>query len=150
MMRWILGIIISLFTLVNACLFPDKVELWYPMDMEKLNRSGEFMLVNNALIKDYGEFMVSVSKGGIRISCTRRYFDCMSNETFRSLLDEMEDYGAFDLSKDDKDTIASLFEMNVIIRKLDRKDMLKVRIKEFIMRFIGKFFCVNYEKLRIC
>jgi len=152
MMKWILTVItVSLvIASVYACVFPDKVELWYPINIEKLNESNEFKIINNALVKEYDEFIVSVSKEGVRIVCTKEYFNCINNKTFRTLLDEMESYGAFDLSKEDKDTIASLFERNVIIKKLERKDLLRVRVKEFIMRFLGRFFCVNYEKVKAC
>ena len=152
MMKWILIVVIVSLVIasVNACIFPDKVELWYPINIEKLSGSDEFEIVNNALVKEYDEFLVSVSKEGIRVVCTKKYFNCLDNETFRVLLDEMESYGAFDLSKEDKDTIASLFERNVIIKKLERKDLLRVRVKEFIMRFLGRFFCVNYEKVKVC
>lgn len=143
-------VVLIVLSTVHACILPDKVELWYDINVERLEKSGEFKKVDNALVKEYDEFLVSVAQNGIRIVCTKKYINCLSNETFRSLLDEMESYGAFDLSKEDKDTITSLFERNVIIRKLEKKDLLRVRIKEIIMRFLGRFFCVSYQKVKVC
>jgi len=144
-MKWL--IIALVLSSVAACVFPDRIELWYPINVTKLKENEYF---NYGVIKEYEDFFVSVSTDGLRIVCTKKYFNCIDNTTFRNLLDEMENYGAFDLSKEDKDSIASLFERNVIIKRMKKVDLLKIKIKELIMRFLGKLFCVNYEKLKAC
>lgn len=142
-------------TLVSACIFPDSFEFYYPINFEKVkfeikNLDLDYEIINNTILLDYNEFTLGISNESVVTNCKQPIINCLDNSTLRSILDDLESWGAYDLSKQDKDTIASLYERNIIIRQLEKKDLIKLKIKGFISKIIGKFICTNYEKVNKC
>jgi len=141
-------------TIVEAQIL-STVEFYHPMDIDMIkigleDEDQKYEIVNESLIIHYKDFLVIVKKDGAFIACNTLMSDCLDNSTFRSVLQDLEDWNAYDLSKDDKDTIASLYRPGVIIRRMNTQDLLFLRIKGFIGRLLGKMFCVNYEKSISC
>lgn len=146
-------LLVSLFlvSIVNACVFPNKLELTYPMNVVALKsmKTDHSMLGENVLI-EYDDFLLTVNENGAIITCKEVFIDCIDNSTFQSVLEDLEDWNAYDLSKEDKDTIANLYQPNIIIRKLENKDLIIVKFKGFVMSLFAKIFCVDYEEILTC
>jgi hypothetical protein len=140
------------FNLAYACIFPDKTELFYPMNIAQVEKNidRDFEKIDGNILIDYDSYRVVINKNSMTVECKVPIFRCVDNKTYRKILEDLENWNAYDLSKEDKDTIASLFGRNVIIRKLEKIDVLRIKIKSMILRFIGKLFCVSYENIVKC
>ncbi len=150
----LLGILISI-SVAYACVFPYKVEIFIQTDMNSLkdgliSMDRDFTLDGATMMIDYDTFQVSVIPEGVAIVCNEATVDCINNATFRSILQELEDLNAYDLSKEDKDTMTSLYQKDMVVRNLDAKDVLITKLKAFLLKFLGKFICTNYEEVIEC
>lgn len=147
----LITIIFLSMSLVKACIFPDKVDFVYPMNVEMLKATNKnHQLLDEVVMIEYDDFVLTVEDSRATITCKEVLSECIDNSTFRSVLEDLETWNAYDLSKEDKDTIASLYQPNIIIQKLENKDLFLLKFKSFIMRIIGKIFCTNYERVIEC
>lgn len=138
--------------LVYACIFSDKIEFFYPMNVAQAEKNidRDFEKVGGSMLIDYNNYRIVINRDSMIVECKVPIFRCIDNKTYRKILENLESWNVYDLSKEDKDTVASLFDRNTIIRKLEKIDILRIKIKTMILRFIGKFFCVSYENIVKC
>lgn len=152
-MKKILLIMIFLlsFSLANACILPDNVELVHEMDLEMLKATNtNHEILNEVVLIEYDDFVLTVEESRATITCREVLTDCFDDSDFRSVLDDLENWNAYDLSKEDKDTISSLYQPKVIIKKLESKDLFLLKFKNLIKKIIGMVFCTNYEEVIEC
>ncbi len=138
-----------------ACIFPDQTQLYYPIDMEELEDSLydydiDYDTINNSIIIDYDEYVLTASKNVVTVLCRDPMFNCIDEDEFEDIVKNLEKWDAYDLSKEDKENIVSLFNRNVIIRKIDKTAIWGFKIKNLLSRYIGNFLCVNYEEIQEC
>jgi len=147
-------ILISI-SVVYACVFPNRVEFYHPMDFDVLKsvlktEKQKHRILNETVLIYYNDFILSVNENSATVTCKKVMTECMDESDFRDVLEDLEDWNAYDLSKEDKDNIAELYQPNIIIRKLDKGKLLAVKIKGGILKFLGRLFCTNYEKVLVC
>ncbi|MBD3155855.1 MAG: hypothetical protein GF368_04320 [Candidatus Aenigmarchaeota archaeon] len=150
--KMIIGLLIVLsFTLVEARVQPDVIQFHYPIQLDPLKESGEFVrLSSKELEKVYDDYSIGLNENGMIITCNSVDEECIDKEKFRKVLEEMEDYDAYDLSKDQKDTISSLYQPNLIVKEIPKKKLIGVKIKARLFQFIGQLFCTHYEVVHEC
>jgi len=150
--KLMIGLLVLLsFVGVYARVQPNTVQLHYPMQLDPLKMSGEFVKLNSKeLEKTYDDYTIGVNENGMIITCNSVDEDCIDKEEFRDILEEMEEYEAYDLSKDQKDTIASLYQPNIIIKEISQKKLIWVKVKAKLLQFLGQIFCTHYELVQEC
>ena len=147
----VVSLLLISFSVVYARVLPDTIQFHYEIDLDPLKMTGKFVKISSKeLEKTYDDYTVGINENGLIITCNEVGVDCMDEETFREILDDMEDEGAYDLSKEDKDIIASLYQPNVIIKGIPKKKVFGVKIKAKIMEFLGQIFCTHYEIVQEC
>jgi len=151
---FLLGVLVCL-SVSYACIFPDTFGFYHPIDMvilktELKSERIDFSEVDKNIVLNYDDFILEINENGVEISCKEVFTSCMDSSDFRELLNDLEDWEAFDLSKEEKDTIAGLYQENGFVRKIDKKDFFAVKIKTFMMKVFGKLFCTNYEEIVEC
>lgn len=147
----VISLIIFSFSIVYGCVSPDNIQFQYPIDLDSLKESGKFVKISSKeLEKDYVDYVVGVNENGVIISCKEIGNNCLDQDLFRKVLQDMEDLKAYDLSKEDKNTISSLFEVNVILREIPKQKIIGVKLKSAILEFLGKIFCTRFEKIIEC
>jgi len=138
-------------SVVYARVLPDTIQLHFPIDLDPLKITGEFVKISSKeLEKSYDDYTVGINENGLIITCNEVADYCLDESEFRKILDNMEDYGAYDLSKDEKDTIANLYQPNVIIKNIPKRKVIGVKIKAKILEFLGQIFCTHYEIIQEC
>jgi len=136
---------------VQARVLPNTVQFHYPMELDPLKMTGNFVKISSKeLEKSFEGYTVGINENGLIITCNSVNTDCMDKDTFREILDDMEKEGAYDLSKEEKDTIANLYQPNVIIKEIPKKNVIGVKIKSKVLEFIGQIFCTHYEIVQEC
>ena len=152
MIKWmIIGLVLLSFGIADARVLPDTVQLHYPIDLDPLKISGNFVkLSSKELEKKYDDYTVGINENGLIITCNQVGTECLDKAEFRKVLDDMEKEGAYDLSKEEKDAIAGLYQPNVIIKDIPKKSLIGVKIKAKFLEFIGKIFCTHYEVVQEC
>lgn len=136
---------------VYACISPENVQFHYTVDLDALKESGQFTKMSNKeLQKEYKTFVVGANEKGIIISCKQIGDNCLDSDVIKDVLQKMENLRAFDLSKEDKDTISSLYEPHAIIKEIPKQKVFGVKLKARLMQVIGKLFCTHYEELIKC
>ena len=139
------------FSFVYARVLPDTIQLHYPMDLDPLKITGEFVKISSKeLEKSYDDYTIGVNENGIIITCNEVGTVCLDESTFRKILDDLEDFNAYDLSKEQKDLIASLYKPNVIIKNIPKGKVFGVKIKAKVLEFLGQMFCTHYEIVQEC
>ncbi len=134
-----------------ARVLPNTVQFHYPIDLDTLKITGKFVKISGKeLEKSYDDYTVGVNENGIIITCNEVGTACLDESTFRKILDEMEDLDVYDLSKEQKDIIASLYKSNVIIKNIPKGKVYGVKIKASFLKFIGQMFCTHYEVVQEC
>jgi hypothetical protein len=148
----ILGLVILFcLTVVYSRTLPNTVQFHYPMELDPLKISGNFVKISSKEVeKTFEDYTVGINENGLIITCNKVDEECMDKEAFRQILDDMEEEGAYDLSKEQKDTIASLYQPNVIIKEIPKKKLIGVKIKAKVLEFIGQIFCTHYQVVQEC
>lgn len=138
-------------SIVYARVLPNTIQFHYPMELDPLKMTGNFVKVTSKeLEKSFDDYTVGINENGLIITCNEVGTACMDEKTFRKILDDMEKEGAYDLSKEEKDIVAGLYEPNVIIKEIPKKKVIGVKIKTKIMEFLGQIFCTHYEVINQC
>ncbi len=150
-----ISIMLILITVVNACVFSDKVEFYHPMDLDVLklvikSEKQKHEILNNTVLIYYNDFILSVNENSAIVTCKEVRTECMDDLDFRDILDDLEDWNAYDLSKEEKNNIAELYQSNIVIKRLSKENLLIVKIKSGVLKLLGRLFCVNYEKVLEC
>jgi len=137
---------------VSACVFIDKIEFYHPLDVDQLEKNVDtrFIKVNKTLIINYDEYSLHIDENGFVIKCKDPMFNCVNNKTYKKILERLEDWKAYDLSKEDKEDVSYLVGMNVVLRKLSNTELLKIKMRSVISKFFGNIFCISYEKIIQC
>lgn len=138
-----------------ACILPDQTKFYYPIDLDDLKDSLrdekiEHTVIDNDVLIQKNEYSISISDNLVSIVCKDPMFDCIEEAEFEDIINDLEDWKTYDLSKDDKDNIASLFDKNVVIRKIDKTAVWGVKVKNLFLKYTGKLLCVNHEEVKEC
>ncbi len=157
MKKLLIPFIFILFSsIAYACISPDKIQFYYPININELKESLDnydinYEIVNDSIIVNYSNrYAIIGNKNAVTVLCRDPMFDCIDKSEFESIIKNLEKWNAYDLSKEDKENIASLFKRNVIIRKIDRTAIWGFKIKNLLSRYIGNFLCINYEEIQEC
>jgi len=147
---FVLLVLVS-FSLAYARVLPDAIQLHFPIDLDPLKITGEFVKINNKeLEKAYDDYTIGVNENGIIITCNEVGTACLDESKFRKILNDLEDFNAYDLSKEQKDVIASLYKPNIIIKNIPKGKVFSVKIKAKVLEFLGQVFCTHYEIVQEC
>jgi len=147
----ILSLILFSFSFVYARVLPNTIHIHYPIDLDNLKTAGEFVKISSEeLEKKYDDYTIGVNENGVIITCNEVGTECMDKDSFRKILDEMEDLDVYDLSKEQKDTIAGLYKPNNIVKNIPKSKVYGVKIKAGILEFLGQIFCTHYEVVEEC
>ena len=139
------------FSIAYACISPDNIKFVYPIDLSALKESGKFVKISsNELEKDYTDYIIGVNENGLIVTCKKIGDSCLNKDLFRKVLQDMEDMHAYDISKEDKDTIASFFKIGVTVKEIPKEKIIVVKLKNKILEFLGKIFCTRFEKIIEC
>ncbi len=150
--KLIVGLIVFFsFFGVYARVQPNVIQLHHPMELDPLKMSENFVKISSKeLEKSYDDYTIGINENGMIITCNEVDVECLSQGEFRRILDDMEDEGAYDLSKEQKDVIANLYQTNVIIKEIPKRKLIGVKIKSRILQFLGQIFCTHYEVVQQC
>lgn len=151
----VLSIILFSISAATASIVPDKIEFYYIMGYDDLRLALEQEGVDyekdgRTIILDYDDFYVSVYEDHFEMNCKEVNDVCMDGRTLEVVLEDLEHWNTFDLSKDDKETIASLYRANIQVRHIEKRDLYFVKMKAAFLSFLGKLFCTNYEEIIEC
>jgi hypothetical protein len=139
------------FSVVDARVLPTTVQFQYPMELDPLKGSGKFVKISSSeLEKTYDDYTIGVNENGFMVTCNDVDVNCLDEDVFRKILEEMESFGAYDLSKEDKDVIANLYKPNVIVKNIPKKNVFGISLKAKILEFLGQIFCTHYEIIQEC
>ncbi|OGI16070.1 hypothetical protein A3K63_02250 [Candidatus Micrarchaeota archaeon RBG_16_49_10] len=143
------------FSMAYAAVVPDRIEFYYQMNFDDLRlalekEGADYEKRGNAIILDYGDFYVSVTQDRLEMNCKEVDTVCMDGRSLQTVLEDLEKYDTFDLSKEEKETIAGLYSANVVIRSYDKKDLMFSKVKSAFLKLLGKLFCTNYERILEC
>ncbi len=143
-------LIISL-SVVYARVLPNTVQFQNPIDLDALKATGEFAKISSKeLEKKYDDYTVGVNENGVIVTCNDVDVNCLDEDMFRKILEDMEDFGAYDLSKEEKDVIAGLYKPNVIVKNIPKRNVFGAKLKAKILEFLGQIFCTHYETIQEC
>jgi len=147
----VIGLILLSFGIVVARVLPNTIQFHYEIDLDPLKATGEFVKISSKeLEKTYDDYTIGVNENGIIVTCNEVDVNCLDDDVFRKILDDMEEFGAYDLSKEDKDIIAGLYKPNVIIKEIPKRKVFGVKLKAKILEFLGQIFCTHYEVIQEC
>jgi len=143
------------FGLVSACVFPDQIKFYYPIDLDDLKESFDqekidYTIVDNTVLIQEDEYSMSINDNVVSIVCKDPMFECIDEADFEDIINNLEDWDAYDLSKDDKENIAALFDKNIVIRKIDKTAIWGTKIKNIFLKYVGKVICVTHEQVQEC
>ena len=129
----IVGMIMMIsLSVVNGRVLPNTIQLHYPMELDPLKMSGNFVKISSKdLEKTFDDYTVGINENGLIITCNEVGTACIDEKDFRKILDDMEKEGAYDLSKDEKNVIASLYQPNIIIKNIPTIWTLKLSFYSF-------------------
>jgi len=140
---------------VNAYIFPDRTEFYYPMNITAMkirldDLDKDYDYINGTIVIEEDDYRLTVSNTSAVVECKEPIIGCINPSHYRVILDDLESWKAFDLSKTEKDIISGFYGRNVVIKKMGMKEYILTVIRSGIMSILGKFFCVSYEVVTRC